>query len=184
MKTSLIRSIVPVRFRKGPESLIIEDYRPTFYMSLTAAGFVVFAIAFLWFLFRTGAVDEFALWVTLILAIACLLLSIRGTLREVYSFGKVTQRYVFVRRFVHRKEVIVGDVRQFRAVRVHTTIDRDENQREYHTVSLLQDGLLLGGSPEQPLRSEIPIMNFYSTEHSIAAAVSEFLEIELLETSD
>jgi len=66
--------------------------------------------------------------------------------------------------------------------------ERAEHTMVTYVVNLLQDGMLLGGSPEQTLRPEKPILNFYGTEYRTAAAIAKFLNtnlnIKLIETSD
>lgn len=178
--------INPIRIIERPDRLIIQDYRPTFYMFLAMVGFLIFSLSFLLFFLGIYEVDSFGVWSTLVLSVVCLGVSLRGTLREVYYFDKTTDSYAFVRQFLYKKDVIEGGLSQFRGIRVHVEIQSDANgydTRKY-LVNLLQDGMLLGGSPEQTLRPETPILNFHAIESRIAAAIAKFLNIKLLETSD
>ena len=82
------------------------SYRPTFFMLWTASGFVVLAVSFVLLFFKINTADSFGLWATGIFAAVCLVLSFGGTIREVYYFDKTTDSYAFVRRFIHRREMI------------------------------------------------------------------------------
>ncbi len=164
--------MIPLRIIRRPESLTILDYRPTLFMFLTAAGFLVFAVLFVLSWFRFDAGDSFALWVTGIPSVVCLILSFRGTLREVYYFDKTTDQYAFVRRFIHRKEVIEGSMSQFTGAYVKT-VSSDES--ESYFIVLQQEGMFLTGASEQTLREETPIFNSFEREARIANAISSFL---------
>lgn len=179
--------IRPIRVIERPERLIVQDYRPTWAMFLCLAGFVVFGIAFVGFVLDVDTgIDSFGMWAAGIASLVCFALSFRGTIREVYYFDKTTDSYAFVRQFIHRKEVIEGGLGQFRAVRVHKEIrtDGERNRSTRYIVSLLQDGMLLGGAHEQPLRDPTPILNWHANQIRIASAISSFLKIELHDTSD
>lgn len=41
--------INPIRIIERPDRLIIQDYRPTFYMFLAMVGFLIFSLSFLLF---------------------------------------------------------------------------------------------------------------------------------------
>ena len=168
--------LVPLRIIELPETLIIEDRRPTVVMLLCVGGFLLFLTIFVFLAFRVGFFDSFGLWAAGIFGIGCLALSFRGTLREVYYFDKTTDSYAFVRQFIHRKEVIEGTLSQFRGVRVHTHVGEES---ETYSVVLLQDGMFLTGVTEQTLREETPMLNSYSNEERIASSISRFLNIKL-----
>lgn len=106
---------VPVRVIERPESLTIMDYRPTWVMALAGGGFMVMLGLFVFFAINLEHVgyDPFPLFAFGLLAAGCLIFALRGSLREVYYFDKSTDSYRFVRRFVHRKEVIEGSLDQF-----------------------------------------------------------------------
>ena len=164
--------ITPLWIIRRPETLTIIDYRPTFFMFLTAAGFVVLAVLFVFLFFKIGRVDWFGLWAVGMFAVACLVLSFRGTIREVYYFDKTTDSYSFVRQFIHRKELIEGSMNQFTGAYVKTETD-DESEAYY--VMLKQEGMFLTGVAEQILREEVPIFNSFNNEARIANAISGFL---------
>lgn len=179
--------IRPIRIIERPERLIVQDYRPTWAMFLCLAGFVVFGIAFVGFILDVDTgIDSFGMWAAGIASLACFALSFRGTIREVYYFDKTTDSYAFVRQFIHKKETIEGGLSQFRAVRVHREIrSGGDTTRSYrYIVNLLQDGMVLGGAHEQPLREETPILNWHANQMLIASAIASFLKIELHDTSD
>ncbi len=164
--------ISPVWIIRRPETLTILDYRPTFYMFLTAAGFVGMAVLFVFLFVKIGAVDSFGLWATAVFAVGCLALSFRGTVREVYYFDKTTDSYSFVRQFIYRKEVIEGSLSQFTGAYVKTESNDDG---ETYYVMLKQEGMFLTGVSEQALREEVPIFNLFDREARIANAISGFL---------
>ena len=160
--------IVPLRIIRRPESLTILDYRPTLFMFLTAAGFVVMAVLFVLFLFRFGTASSLALWAMGIPAVACLFLSFRGTIREAYYFDNTKDSYTFVRQFIYRREVIEGAMSQFTSAYVKNEI-YDDNKSYF--VMLKQDGMFLTGVSEQALREEVPIFNSFTREARIANAI-------------
>lgn len=164
--------IAPVWIVNRTESLTIIDYRPTLLMFLTATGFVVLAIAFFLLLFWFTTTDSLILWVTGIPAIACAFFLFGGTIRESYYFDKTTDEYVFVRQFIHRKEVIEGALSQFKGAYVKTETVEDD---ECYYVVLKQDAMFLTGVDEQTLREKVPIFNSFSNETRIANAISDFL---------
>jgi hypothetical protein len=164
--------LIPLWIIRRPETLTILDYRPTFFMFLTAAGFVVLVALFVLFFFKIGTFDAFGLWATGIFAVICLGLSFRGTIREVYYFDKTTDSYALVRQFIHRKEVIEGALSQFTGAYVKT--ERGDESESYFVV-LKQEGMFLTGVSEQTLREEVPIFNSFGREARIANAISGFL---------
>ena len=164
--------IIPLRIIRRPETLTIIDYRPTGLMFLTTLGFLGFAAAFGFLLYKTWALDSFGLWTLLVIAIVCLALSFRGTIREVYFFDKTTDTYAFVRQFIHRKEVIEGSMSQFTGAYVKT---QTNDESESYFVVLNQEGMFLTGVSEQTLREAVPIFNSFAREADIANAISAFL---------
>ncbi len=164
--------IIPLRIICRPETLTIIDYRPTGLMFLTTLGFLGFAAAFGFLLYKTWAFDSFGLWTLLIIAIICLALSFRGTIREVYFFDKTAESYVFVRQFIHRKELIEGSMSQFTGAYVKT---QTNDESESYFVMLNQEGMFLTGMSEQTLRESVPIFNSFDRESDIANAISAFL---------
>ena len=167
--------IIPLRIIRRPETLVIQDYRPTFFMFLTAVGFLFFAAIFVVLLFKIPVgVDSVGLWATCVFAVICLVLSFRGTIREVYYFDRTTDAYAFVRQFIYRKEVIEGAMSQFTGAYVKTETEDDS---EVHFVMLKQDGMFLMGVSEQKLREEVPILNTWNNEARIANAISGFLPL-------
>jgi hypothetical protein len=164
--------IAPVWIINRTETLTVIDYRPTFLMFLTATGFVLLTIAFFLLLFWYTTTDSLALWATGIPAIACAVFLFRGTIRESYYFDKTTDKYAFVRRFIHRKEVIEGALSQFTGAYVKT--ETNDESKSYFVV-LKQEGMFLTGVDEQPLREEVPIFNSFGNEARIANAIAQFL---------
>lgn len=148
------------------------SYRPTFFMLWTASGFVVLAVSFVLLFFKINTADSFGLWATGIFAAVCLVLSFRGTIREVYYFDKTTDSYAFVRQFIHRREMIEGAMSQFSGAYVKTQTNDDS---ESYFVMLKQEGMFLTGVSEQTLREEVPIFNSFDIEARIANAISGFL---------
>lgn len=171
----MIAFAVPVRIIARPERLIIQDYRPTMVMLLAVLGFFVFAGFLIWMLVRFGtAVGGVGIGTMVLLAIVCLAVAVvKGTIREVYVFDRASETYVFVRQYLHRKEVIEGAINQFTGARVETHT-HEENQKSY-TVALRQEGMFLTGVSEQTLREDIPILNSFSNEADIANAIDDFL---------
>jgi len=164
--------MVPLRIIRRPESLIILDYRPTLFMFLTNAGFVVMAVLFALFFFRFYPADSLVLWATGISAAVCLVLSSRGTIREAYYFDGTKGSYAFVRQFIHRREVIEGSMSQFTGAHVKT---EKNDESECYFVVLKQEGMFLTGVSEQMLREEVPIFNSFEREARIASAISGIL---------
>lgn len=165
--------MAPVWIVPRPETLTIFDYRPTFLMFLSAAGSLFFSALFVLFLVKIDSViDSFGFWVIGILALALLVLSLRGTIREVYFFDKTKDSYAFVRQFIYRKEIIEGALSQFTGAYVRTQTNDDS---ETYFVMLKQEGMFLTGVAEQTLREEVPIFNSFDSEARIANAISSFL---------
>lgn len=179
----MINWLVGVKIIKRAESLIIEDRRPTWPMLLSMLGSFVFSVIFgLRFLFANAAgVDSFGMWSLGLAAIVCVALSFRGTIREVYIFDKPSDTYRFTRQFIYKKDVIEGTISQFRGVGVRTDEIEDSTK---HSVVLRQDGLLLGASPEQPIRESTPALNSWDTEARIANAIHQFLDIPRVDAED
>lgn len=165
--------MAPVWIVPRPETLTIFDYRPTFLMFLSAAGSLFFSALFVLFLVKIDSViDSFGFWVIGIFALALLVLSLRGTIREVYFFDKTKDSYAFVRQFIYRKEIIEGALSQFTGAYVRTQTNDDS---ETYFVMLKQEGMFLTGVAEQTLREEVPIFNSFDSEARIANAISSFL---------
>jgi len=164
--------LAPVWIIQRPETLTILDYRPTFFMALTAAGFVILGVSCVFLFFKIATAFSFGLWALAAPGIACVVLLFRGTIREAYYFDKTTDSYAFVRQFIHRKEVIEGSLSQFTAAYVKTETN-DDSARYY--VVLKQEGMFLTGVSEQNLREELPIFNSFDNEARIANAISGFL---------
>jgi hypothetical protein len=112
--------LIPLWIIRRPESLTILDYRPTFSMFLTVAGFAVLSVSFVLLFFNIDPAVSFGLWAIGIPAAVCVVFLFRGTIREVYYFNKTTDSYAFVRQFIHRKEVIEGATSQFTGAYVKT----------------------------------------------------------------
>jgi len=170
--------MVPLRVIKRPETLTILDYRPTFFMFLTAAGFVVMTVMFVLFFLRFGTSVDLALWITGIVAVVLLVLTFRGTIRESYYFDRSMDTYVFVRQFIYRREVIQGSMSQFSGayVTAKTNYDSESNsQNTSYFVALQQQGMFQAGVSEHILREEVPIFNSAASEAKIANAISGFL---------
>lgn len=165
--------MAPVWIVPRPETLTIFDYRPTFLMFLSAAGSLFFSALFMVFLVKIDSViDSFGFWVIGIFALALLVLSLRGTIREVYFFDKTKDSYAFVRQFIYSKEIIEGALSQFTGAYVRTQTNDDS---ETYFVMLKQEGMFLTGVAEQTLREEVPIFNSFDSEARIANAISSFL---------
>ena len=161
--------IIPLWIIKRPESLTIIDYRPTFFMFLTAVGFVGLTVSFVFLLFNVDTAVSFGLWAIGILAAACAILLFRGTIREVYYFDKTTDSYTFVRQFIHRREVIEGALSQFTGAYVKT--EKDDDSESYFVV-LKQEGMFLTGVNEQTLRDELPMPRMSNRPMTITRVVS------------
>ena len=163
----------PLRIIERPDKLVIQDYRPTWWMVLCFAGFLFFAGMFVTFLIKIDiGVNSVGLWGTGLFSVGLLVFAFRGTIREVYYFDRTTDSYAFVRQFIHRKEVIEGAMSQFTGAYVKTVTD-DESKSYF--VMLRQDGMFLTGVSEQTLREVPPILNSFSNEGDIANAISAFL---------
>ena len=178
----MIAYIFPVYISDRDGFLVIDDRRPEWDMVLAAGGVVV---AVLMAIFTAGpivAAGYYGLLAALVggLAFAVFWL-LRGAFRELYVFDRSKNSYVFTRQSVLRKEVIEGDLRQFRAVQVeHTRVDTDNGYEDvYRAVLLLDTSMLFGSSPSQPLRFKPPIFSSYSAELRIASALSKFLGVRL-----
>lgn len=106
-------------------------------MFLAMVGFLVFSVSFLLFFLGIYEVDSFGVGSTLFMSVVCLLVSLRGTLREAYYFDRTTDSYAFVRHFIYRKEVIEGSSSQFRCVRVHMIDEEGRKRTVRYVVNLL-----------------------------------------------
>ncbi len=166
------RGLIPLRIIRGAETLTIYDYRPTFSMFLTVAGLVVLAVSFVLLFFKIDNAIVSGLWVIAIPAAVCGVFLFRGTIREVYYFDKSKDSYVFVRQFIHRREVIEGALSQFTGAYVKT--ETNDDSKSYFIV-LKQEGMFLTGVSEQTLREEVPIFNSFEREARIANAISAIL---------
>jgi hypothetical protein len=164
--------IIPLRIIRRAETLTILDYRPTFSMFLTVAGLLVLAVSFVLLFFKIDNAIVSGLWTIAIPAVVCAVFLFRGTIREVYYFDKTKDSYVFVRQFIHRKEVIEGALSQFTGAYVKT--ETNDESKTYFIV-LKQEGMFLTGVSEQTLREEVPLFNSFEREARIANAISEFL---------
>jgi len=164
--------IFPLRIIRLPEGLTILDYRPTFVMAATVAGFVVLSVSFVLLFFGIDRGASLALVALGAPAAACGILVFRGTIREAYYFNKTDGSYAFVRQFIHRKDVIEGAMSQFTAAYVKT--ETNEDSKTYFVI-LKQEGMFLTGVSEQTLREEVPVFNSFEREASIANAISEVL---------
>ena len=178
----MIAYIFPVHISDRDGFLVIDDRRPEWDMVLAAGGVVV---AVLIAIFTAGpivAAGYYGLLAALVggLAFAVFWL-LRGAFRELYVFDRSKNSDVFTRQSVLRKEVIEGDLRQFRAVQVeHTRVDTDNGYEDvYRAVLLLDTSMLFGSSPSQALRFKPPIFSSYSAELRIASALSRFLGVRL-----
>ena len=169
--------LIPLRVIKGAQTLTIFDYRPTLLMFLTAAGFVVMAVFFGLILFNFGMEVPLGLFMTGMLAVACLFFLFRGTIREVYYFDKTTDSYVFTRQFIHRREVIGGALSQFTGAYVKT--ETYEDSKSYFVI-LKQEGMFLTGVSEQTLREEVPIFNFLKEKPRSQTPSQKFYSLETL----
>lgn len=163
---------VPLRIIRRPETLSILDYRPTWLMFFSFAGFLILAALFVLFFFEFWNIDPFFLWAVGILTAASAIMLFRGTIREIYYFDKTTDSYTFVRQFIHRKEVIEGSLSQFTGAYVKTSTHEDS---ESYFIVLQQEGMFLTGVSEQVLREEVPLFNSFDREARIADAISGFL---------
>ena len=178
---------VPVRVIRRVDSLEVRDHRPTWAGFLAALGFVVFSIGFVSYLLSADVgVDSMGTWMTGAFTIGCLVVAFRGPIFESYYFDKTTNSYAFVRRYIYKRDVIEGGLDQFRAVRVHEHIEDDAEGRSSrrYAVSLLQDGMTLGGGYEQPLREDRPVLGTHRSAMRIGSAIATFLAIPLHDTSD
>jgi len=164
--------IFPLRIIRQPERLIIQDYRPTLTMFLTALGFVILAVSFIPLYFGMDIAIVSGLWTLAVPMVVCGFLLFRGTIREVYCFDRSTDTYTFIRQFIHRKEVLEGALSQFTSASVKT-VKNDDTETYY--VVLKQEGMFLTGVEEQTLREEAPIFNSFSKEFRIANEISSYL---------
>jgi hypothetical protein len=168
--------IAPVRIYRRPEALCITDYRPTGTMLFTAAGVLSIVAASVLLFFRFDIAWASGLLAVAAPGIVCAIFLFRSTLREVYYFDKTKDTYVFVRQFIHRKELIEGAMSQFTGAYVKTETD---DESESYFVVLKQEGMLLAGVGEQTLREVVPIFNSFEQEAEIANAIEEFLVSKL-----
>jgi len=180
--TDMLAFASPLRIIERQESLVIQDYRPTWVMAIFGLGFLAMTGLFVFAAINLEDVgnDPFVLWVLGILGVGCLIFALRGSIREVYYFDMRTDSYRFVRRFIYRKEVIEGSLDQFTGAYVKT-VQQDEGE-SYHVV-LRQEGMFLTGVSEQTLREETPILNSFSNEARIAKAISSIVSVARHERS-
>jgi hypothetical protein len=164
--------IFPLFIVRQPERLIIQDYRPTLTMFLTAVGVLILGVSFVLLFFGADIAILSGLWTIAVPFIVLGFLLFKGTIREVYCFDKSTDTYTFVRQFIHRKEVIEGALSQFKSVYVKTETNEDS---ETYYVILKQEGMFLTGVNEQTLREEVPVFNSFDKEALIANAISGYL---------
>ena len=167
-----ISVIFPLFIIRQPERLIIQDYRPTLTMFLTAVGVLILGVSFVLLFFGMDIAILSGLWTIAVPFVVLGFLLFRGTIREVYCFDKSTDTYTFVRQFIHRKEVIEGALSQFKSVYVKTETNEDS---ETYYVILKQEGMFLTGVNEQTLREEVPVFNSFDKEALIANAISGYL---------
>ena len=164
--------IFPLFIIRQPERLIIQDYRPTLTMFLTAVGVLILGVSFVLLFFGADIAILSGLWTIAVPFVVLGFLLFKGTIREVYCFDKSTDTYTFVRQFIHRKEVIEGALSQFKSVYVKTETNEDS---ETYYVILKQEGMFLTGVNEQTLREEVPVFNSFDKEALIANAISGYL---------
>jgi len=164
--------IFPLLIIRQPERLTIMDYRPTLTMLLTALGFLLLGVSFVFLFFGMDIAIVSGLWTIAAPLVVLGFLLFRGTIREVYCFDKTTDSYTFVRQFIHRKDVIEGALSQFTSASVKT--ERNEDSETYYVI-LKQEGMFLTGVSEQALRQEVPIFNSFDKEARIANAISSYL---------
>lgn len=170
--------LIPLWIARRPESLIIMDYRPTVLGFFAGLGFVVLTVLFFLFLFKWDIGDSYGLWFTGVPALACLVLALKGTIREAYYFDRSKDSYAFVRQFVYRREVIEGSLSQFSGAYVKTETNYNSESSgtsKSYFVVLQQEGMFLTGVSEQRLREEVPIFNSFEREARIANAISGYL---------
>ena len=167
-----ISVIFPLFIIRQPERLIIQDYRPTLTMFLTAGGVLILGVSFVLLFFGADIAILSGLWTIAVPFVVLGFLLFKGTIREVYCFDKSTDTYTFVRQFIHRKEVIEGALSQFKSVYVKTETNEDS---ETYYVILKQEGMFLTGVNEQTLREEVPVFNSFDKEALIANAISGYL---------
>lgn len=164
--------IAPLWIIRRPESLTIQDYRPTLTMFLTLVGFAILGVSFVLLFFKVDRAASLGLWaIGTPFAVSAIFL-FRGTIREVYYFEKTTDSYSFVRQFIHRREVIEGSMSQFTGAYVKA---EGNDESEYYYVILQQEGMFLTGVTEQTLREEVPMFNSFDRESGIANAITEIL---------
>jgi len=172
---NMIAFASPVRVYLRSESLVVQDYRPTWVMALCLAGFVGMVVIFVLVIRGMGSEWLGGLIVGALVGLACLVAAATQSIREVYYFDLATDSYRFVRQYVHRKEVIEGSMDQFTGAYVKTET-HDEGAESYHVV-LRQVGMFLTGVSEQTLREATPIFNSFSNEAQIANAISSIVSV-------
>lgn len=170
---NMIAFASPVRVIERPDSLLVQDFRPTLLMAFMAGGFVACSIFLVVLLVNLpGALSQSVVWIMAVLAILFAFVAAQQSIREVYYFDLRSDSYRFIRQYVHRKEVIEGSLDQFTGARVET-VEHDETE-SYHVV-LTQEGMFLTGVTEQTLREVTPIFNSFSSEARIANAISSIV---------
>jgi len=164
---------VPLRIVQRPDSLVVQDYRPTWLM-LSGIGMVLFfAPAFVLVVVKApGALESFGVWALALIAVAGLILALSQPIREVYYFDLPSDSYRFERQYVYRKEIIEGSLDQFTSARVKT--ETHDNTETYFVV-LSQEGMFLTGITEQTLRENVPVLNSFWNESEIANAITAII---------
>lgn len=176
----ITRSIFPVLIYDLGQELMIEDRRPSYDLIFTILG--LFAWAFLTYSIIGGLIaDESYFFVAVLCATPLYLIFRLSTrfFRDVYVFDKSKNTYKFFRQSLVKKDLLEGDLRQFRATQVEKAIVTSENTRyEVFRVALLLDGeLLLGRSATQCFRENPPLFCNEESEVRIARAIAGFLKV-------
>lgn len=167
--TDMLAFAKPVRVIARPDSLLIRDHRPTWIVLLAGVGFVILLVGFVSYLLSADVgLDSMGMWFAGAITVGLLVVAFRGSLFETYYFDKTTNSYRFVRRSIHKSDVIEGGLGQFRAVRVHEYVEKNAqgHSSSRYVVSLLQDGPTLGGAYDQPLRDDRPFLSTHAYRHA------------------
>jgi hypothetical protein len=164
--------VAPVSIVVRDDTLSISDHRPTWTMFLTALGLLAIVVSAILLFFRLDVAIASGLLAIGAPGIVCVFFLFRSTLREVYFFNRTNDRYVFVRQFIHRKELIEGSMSQFTGAYVKTETNEDSDT---YFVVLKQEGMFLTGVSEQTLREVVPMFNSFEQEAEIANAIEAFL---------
>ena len=179
----MIAYVFPVYISDRDGWLVIDDRRPDRGLVLFGSGLILLIAFAIWNVPDMIDAEYYPLVAVTVLAVLVLLFFVlRSSFRELYVFDRSSNSYTFTRQSVLRKDKIEGDMRQFRAAQVeHTVVYDDDGHRsdEYRTVLLLDQALLFGASPSQPLRFKPPIFGSYSAELRIASALAGYLGVRL-----